>query len=102
MAGAGLQAQRTALSWGRTALALIVTTLLVLRAGIRSGESAIQLSGVVVAAVAAGFLAIAVLRSRQLRHAKVGAPAAWMLVSAAVTLSVAALASVAAFWFSLA
>lgn len=98
---AGLQAQRTALAWSRTALALVVTTLLVLRAGVRTGEIAIQTLSGIVAIFSVVFLVIAVLRTSQLRGAKAVAPAPWMMVTPAIALSLAALASVAAFLFSL-
>ena len=98
---AGLQTQRTALAWRRTALALVVTTLLVLRAGLRSGETTIQTLGGIVALVSVGFLIVAVFRDGQLRRVKVVAPSPWMMITAAIALSLAALASVAAFLFGL-
>jgi uncharacterized membrane protein YidH (DUF202 family) len=98
---AGLQAQRTALAWGRTALALLVTTLLIMRAGLRSGETAIQVLGGIVAIASAAILSVAVIRGMQLRGgAMIVAPPSWMMVAVAGALSLAVLATVAAFAFS--
>jgi uncharacterized membrane protein YidH (DUF202 family) len=97
MAPPGLQRERTALAWRRTSLALVVTTLLVLRAAVRSGELATQLLGGVVAMPSGAFVLVAVRRQIQLDQSTAVAPTPWTMAISATTVSVAALASVAAF-----
>lgn len=77
-----------------------MTTLLVLRAGIRSGEAAIHALCGVVAVASAAFLIISMVRSMQLGNAKVTAPAYWMMATVAIALGLAALTTVAAFWLA--
>lgn len=94
----GLQLERTALSWNRTALALIVVGSLLLRAGGRPLVAPRNLPGLVVVAGGAALLASGSrryrLRSEALRRGR--APRTpWRLhITAALTLllSVAALA----------
>ena len=93
----GLQAQRTALAWGRTAFALVVTTLLVLRAGIRSGDAATQVLAGAVAVASGGFLVVSVLRRLQLQASTAAAPAPWMLLAVAAAVSLSGVTAAGAF-----
>ncbi|HEX8886950.1 MAG TPA: DUF202 domain-containing protein [Noviherbaspirillum sp.] len=51
----GLQAERTALAWSRTAFAFLVNALLWLRAGLADDDSMLLLFGLALLALAAGF-----------------------------------------------
>lgn len=51
----GLQAERTALAWGRSALALLANALLIMRAGLTSHHHEVLLLGALL--LAAGFAA---------------------------------------------
>ena len=62
----GLQAQRTAMAWGRTSLALFVNALVVLRAGASHQQRHLLLLGVLMLFVAAGGVAIGEWRRRSL------------------------------------
>jgi uncharacterized membrane protein YidH (DUF202 family) len=62
----GLQAERTALAWSRTAFAFLVNALLWLRAGLADDDSMLLLFGVVLLALAAGFHACGRRRGKAL------------------------------------
>lgn len=62
----GLQPERTALAWSRTALALSVNALLALRAGLIAGEPLLVIVGVVLFGTAGGAIVVASVRRRQL------------------------------------
>ena len=64
----GLQAQRTALAWGRTSLALLVNALVVLRAGASHQQQHLLLLGALLLFVAAGGMAIGEWRRRSLER----------------------------------
>jgi hypothetical protein len=82
----GLQAQRTALAWNRTALVFAVNALLVLRFGIRNGHVPLLMMGAVFGAFAGVFAAIGLARRSELAHEQVRAPGNWqMLFTAAAT-----------------
>lgn len=62
----GLQAERTALAWSRTAFAFLVNAVLWLRAGLADGDHALLLLGAVLLALAAVFHACGSRRGRAL------------------------------------
>ena len=63
---AGLQPQRTALAWNRTALAVVVNALLVLRAGAHGGHTALLAAGCLLLAGAGVRVACGAWRRRVL------------------------------------
>jgi uncharacterized membrane protein YidH (DUF202 family) len=95
---AGLQPERTALSWTRTALALAVNALLSIRAGLVAGEPWLVAVGVLLFAASGAAVVIGTLRRRQLSGARlvitppagalVGVAAATLLASAGGVASV--------------
>ena len=96
----GLQPERTALAWSRTALALAVNALLALRAGLIAGEPLLVTVGVVLFGTAGAAIVVATARRRQLsgdvltitppRGALVGITAATLLACVAGIVSVTA------------
>ncbi|HEY2556842.1 MAG TPA: DUF202 domain-containing protein [Diaminobutyricibacter sp.] len=87
----GLQGERTALSWTRTALVITVNALLALRTGLVSGELALTLVGVVLLLAAIGAVIYGTIRGRELsghggHHVPPAAPALALTILAAVTL----------------
>ena len=62
----GLQPERTALAWTRTALAVAVNALLSIRAGFVSGEPWLVAVGVLLFAASGAAVAIGTVRRRQL------------------------------------
>lgn len=62
----GLQAQRTALAWHRTGLAVLVNALVILRSGVSTGQPLLTVLGALLLAGAAGVAAGGVWRSRAL------------------------------------
>ena len=94
----GLQGERTALAWNRTALALFVNASLALRAGLSNGRTAIAGVGIALLLASAACAACGTWRRRALlRDPRAsGPPAAVMLGVAAATLlaCMAGLASV--------
>lgn len=88
----GLQPERTALAWSRTALALAVNALLSLRAGLVVGEPWLVAIGALLFGASGAAIAVGTLRRRQLsgarlvitppRGALVGVAAATLLASA--------------------
>ena len=84
----GLQAERTALSWRRTAAAVVVNGLLVLRSGVTTERAAITVLAVVLLIAAAGLFVFGAWRWRVLLSARddVTAPALAPALTAAVTL----------------
>lgn len=81
----GLQPQRTALAWNRTALAMGVNALLVLRAGMQESNALVLLLGLVVGAMAGAFVLAGAWRRRELAasHAPSAARGGVMLLTAA-------------------
>ncbi|MEV5648841.1 DUF202 domain-containing protein [Nocardia sp. NPDC052254] len=84
----GLQAERTALAWWRTAVGAMATAVLFLHVAMTRGQSAILVLALVSTGVLAAVAVVCVLRSRSLRHP--GRPgwsdgtAAMLTVSAAI------------------
>lgn len=93
---AGLQAERTALAWNRTSLALLANALLALRQGLVSGKALVLGLGI---ALLAGALAVSLLGRRRRRallgDAQLGAAPVWMLQFTALAAVGAALAGLA-------
>lgn len=82
----GLQAERTALAWHRTALALVTNALLSLRAGVVSDQPLVLALGSVLVCAAATAAMMGVRRKRMLiDDPQVTAPPPWM--PAAVTIA---------------
>ena len=87
----GLQPERTALAWSRTALTLAVNALLSMRAGFVVGEPSLVVVGAVLFAASGAAVAIGTVRRRQLsghrlvitppRGALAGVAAATLLAS---------------------
>jgi uncharacterized membrane protein YidH (DUF202 family) len=95
----GLQAERTALAWNRTVLALLVNALLALRLGLSGGQSLLMLTlGGALLASAGAVMWLAHRRRRMLvGDAHIGGPPVWMVrftVMAVVGASVTGLAGV--------
>ncbi|WP_353810492.1 DUF202 domain-containing protein [Agromyces sp. SYSU T00194] len=87
----GLQPERTALAWGRTALAIAVNALLVLRSGFVSDQPVLAALGVVLFASAAAAAAYGVVRARELSHdGGLVMPSAWPLLAVAAVVLLAA------------
>lgn len=65
----GLQRERTALAWNRTAVAVVVVALLLVRSGLVTAQPALAVLGTVLLAAAAGIVLFAERRSRDERAA---------------------------------
>ncbi|GAP37656.1 DUF202 domain-containing protein [Piscinibacter sakaiensis] len=96
----GLQPQRTALAWNRTALAVLANGLLLLRAGSHAGQAAVFTAGTLLLAGAAAMAGCGWWRRRQLmRDDPPGAPGPGVVgIALAVTLAacVAGIVAIAA------
>jgi uncharacterized membrane protein YidH (DUF202 family) len=86
----GLQGERTALSWSRTALVIVVNALLSLRSGIVSGEPALVAVGVLLLGAAIAAVVYGSVRGRALaghtHQEPPVAPALAIALAAATTL----------------
>jgi uncharacterized membrane protein YidH (DUF202 family) len=92
----GLQPERTALAWTRTALAMAVNALLAMRAGFVAGEPWLVAIGVLLFAASGAVVAIGTVRRRQLSGERlVITPPAGALVGVAVATLVASAGGVA-------
>jgi len=92
----GLQPERTALAWSRTALALAVNALLSMRAGLVAGEPWLVAVGAVLFAASGAAVALGTVRRRQLSgHRLVITPPRGALVGVAVATLVASAGGVA-------
>lgn len=92
----GLQPERTALAWSRTALALAVNALLSMRAGFVAGEPWLVAVGAVLFATSGAAVAVGTVRRRQLRGDRlVITPPRGTLVGVAVATVVASIGGVA-------
>ena len=83
----GLQPQRTALAWTRTALAVFVNAFLVLRTGMQAGQTLTTALGVVLLLAGALTVGCGAWRHRSLArsHAPGGPPAEMIWAIVAVT-----------------
>ncbi len=91
----GLQPQRTALAWSRTALAMIVNSLLVLRLGVNAGDRPVESVGIGLLAISGGILLIGETRRRELAEAHaIASPS--VMATCAVCVVLVSLASVVA------
>lgn len=86
----GLQPERTALSWTRTALVVAVNALLALRTGLVQGEPWLVAVGLVLIGAGGAVAAIGAVRSRQLEAGSFTPPAVLVGVVTAVTVAAAA------------
>ena len=78
----GLQAQRTTLAWNRTALAVLVNALLMLRLGEQSGQSPTTALGIILLVAAAAVTGCGWWRRKALaRSAPPDAPPAGLLAA---------------------
>lgn len=95
----GLQPQRTALAWSRTAIALFVNAAAVMRAGVTRGSTAILLAGVVLLVAAAGISACGAWRRHCLLDpARPIAPPVWLMHGTMLLVWLACCAGVASIW----
>lgn len=89
----GLQSERTALAWRRTALGVLANALLLIRAGLVGDHTLPLASGLVMLGAAGATQCFSVWRRRALSRAEsAAAPAAALAVLAAVTAGCAAAA----------
>lgn len=92
----GLQPERTALAWTRTALAIAVNALLSMRAGFVAGEPWLVAVGVLLFAASGAVIAIGTIRRRQLSGARLAiTPPTGALLGVAVTTLLASVGGVA-------
>ncbi|MDT4843768.1 hypothetical protein FQZ97_777050 [compost metagenome] len=70
----GLQPERTRLAWNRTALAMGACALLVIRAGLQSGELLSLMAGGLLCVATCGLVVIGMIRSHQLERGLYRAP----------------------------
>ncbi|MFF1573687.1 DUF202 domain-containing protein [Leifsonia sp. NPDC058292] len=86
----GLQGERTALSWTRTALVIVVNALLALRSGWVSGQLLLTAAGIVLVAAAIGAVLYGSRRGRALagrtHEVPPAAPTTAIAIVAATTL----------------
>ncbi len=84
----GLQAERTALAWNRTGLAVLVNALLALRTGWASGEASLTLVAIALLVAAAAAILYGALRRRHLMsgHRPIAPPALAIAAAAIITL----------------
>ena len=76
----GLQAERTALAWSRTAVAMVVNALLVLRAGLQSDQGTLMAMGALLVILAAGLFGASAWRRRALQDRQPAAPPALLML----------------------
>ncbi|MFC6354931.1 DUF202 domain-containing protein [Luethyella okanaganae] len=92
----GLQPERTALAWSRTALAISVNALLSVRAGLVGGATAFIVVGVLLLAAAAASVVYGNVRRHQLLRTDVPVrPHAGAMLAAAIVTTFACAAGVA-------
>jgi uncharacterized membrane protein YidH (DUF202 family) len=91
----GLQPERTALAWRRTALAMTVNAILVMRTGIASQARPLMAGGALLAAFALVLTGASVLRHRQLASGAPAAPGQGLLALTTVAVLAAAVCAVA-------
>jgi uncharacterized membrane protein YidH (DUF202 family) len=77
----GLQAERTSLAWSRTAVAMAVNALLVLRTALQSGQGALMALGALLLILAAGLFAASAWRRLALQRMQVHAPPALLMLA---------------------
>lgn len=94
----GLQPQRTALAWSRTAIALFVVAVLSIRGGVERDDRLGSLVGIVLLLAAAGGLSCAHWRrSRLVALQGLEAPPRWLMAATLVAALVAVANGLASF-----
>ena len=91
----GLQAERTSLAWSRTAVAMAVNALLVVRSGLQSAQGSVIVMGALLGLLAAGLFAASAWRRQALRNTRVHAPPALLMLT---TMLAVLLGSSAGIW----
>ena len=92
-AEAGLQPERTTLAWRRTALAVLVNAIVVLRTGSQAGRGVVLLLGLTLLAAAGAVVALGALRARHLAaQAPPRVAPAWLMAGVAALVCLAAVA----------
>ncbi|HMN84139.1 MAG TPA: DUF202 domain-containing protein [Burkholderiaceae bacterium] len=101
MTDPGLQPQRTALAWSRTALALFINAVVILRAGAVHDDRPITTLGILLLIASAATAACGTWRRRRLIRARQPlAPPAWLMCAMVLVVWGACLAGVASLWLS--
>jgi uncharacterized membrane protein YidH (DUF202 family) len=92
----GLQGERTSLAWNRTALAMFVNAVLILRSGLSTDTTPITVVGIVLLAAAGAGAACGAWRRRALLHDPLAtAPPAAVVLGVALATLLACAAAVA-------
>lgn len=90
----GLQAERTALAWNRTAVALAAVALLVVRAGLQLDALPTFGAGLLLLLLSGGLALTGMVRRRQLDAGRAVLPSPWLIRAAALVTLLAVLVAV--------
>ena len=90
----GLQAERTLLAWNRTAAAMAVNALVLLRVGFQPGAGGMLVPGALLGGVAVALLLVGQVRHRQLTAGSAQAPSARLMAATCAGAVAAGLAGV--------
>lgn len=97
----GLQPERTALSWNRTALAISVNAILSIRSGVVDGEAWLVAAGALLLAAAAAAVLVGIRRRHQLRGAEIVVDAPRLtILGVGITASIASITGVASIFLT--
>lgn len=78
----GMQPERTAIAWDRTALALVMNAVLMIRSGLRAHSYVLLISGIALVGLALAMGRAGLIRRRQLVAAQPNAPSVVLLAFA--------------------
>ena len=95
---AGLQSERTSLSWARTALTASVAALVLTRSGVVHGDTALAVSGLLLLVGAAGVGLAARVRLRDIERAVAAGRSPASRVALALMSAMVAVAGLTALW----